>query len=148
MAKDEWTLDSVRIYLESMINILSTATTQRFSDSDKAVNAALLSADKAVTAALIASEKAVNKAELASEKRFDAVNEFRAQLSDQAATFISRGEYVATLNGLTEKIDSLQARMDKTEGSSKGISSTVAVVLTIVPIVVAIIAVIAVIMIR
>jgi len=37
----------------------------------------------------------VNKANTATEKRFDGVNEFRLQLKDQAATFITRGELFA-----------------------------------------------------
>jgi hypothetical protein len=47
--------------------------------------------------ALEAAEKAVLKAENASEKRFEAVNEFRATLSDQAATFITRKEVEALM---------------------------------------------------
>ncbi len=46
----------------------------------------------AISAALAAAEKAVTKAEVAAEKRFDGVNEFRGQLKDQSATFITRTE--------------------------------------------------------
>ena len=46
---------------------------------------ALNSQEKAVAAALAAADRAVSKADFATEKRFDAVNEFRATLSDQAA---------------------------------------------------------------
>ena len=55
---------------------------QRFEAQEKAVNAALAAADRAVV-----------KAETAAEKLFDAVNEFRAQLKDQNATFLSRAEF-------------------------------------------------------
>lgn len=48
--------------------------------------------EKAVQAALNAAKDAVNKAEQASEKRLDSVNEFRAQLRDQAGTFVTRSE--------------------------------------------------------
>lgn len=46
--------------------------------------------DRALAAAFSAAKEAVDKANTASEKRFDGVNEFRAQLSDQAGTFITR----------------------------------------------------------
>lgn len=42
--------------------------------------------------ALTASDRAVTKAETATEKRFDAVNEFRATLSDQARNLMPRAE--------------------------------------------------------
>lgn len=46
-----------------------------------------------VALALDAAEKAIDKAEAATEKRFDAVNEFRAQLADQTQSF-ARREFV------------------------------------------------------
>jgi len=42
--------------------------------------------------AMTASEKATAKAETAMEKRLESVNEFRAQLSDQTHTFITKRE--------------------------------------------------------
>jgi hypothetical protein len=51
-------------------------------------------------------EKAIAKAETATERRFEGVNEFRAQLSDQAARFITRDELSALENkmiGLIER---------------------------------------------
>lgn len=68
-----WTVDTLKEYLESKITAVKE-------------NAVL---------ALTASEKAVQKAEVAADKRFDAVNEFRAQLSDQAGLFMPRAEYDA-----------------------------------------------------
>jgi hypothetical protein len=66
-------------------------------------------ADKAVTAALEAAEKAVGKAEIAAEKRFDAVNEFRAQLADQAATFLPRSEADLSIGRTTDTVHQLSA---------------------------------------
>lgn len=63
-----------------------------FVNADKAVQAALLSSKEATHAALTSSKEAITKAETAAEKRFESVNEFRAQLADQAATFVSRLE--------------------------------------------------------
>jgi len=62
-----------------------------------------------VSAALEAAEKAVNKAEAAAEKRFKSVNEFRKQLSDQAATFMPRAEYDTAHDALIEKMETATA---------------------------------------
>lgn len=92
----DWTVETVKEY-----------TDQRFTDNDKAVQAALVSQEKAVAAALAAAEKAVIKAETAADKRFDAVNEFRQTLTDQTNTFIPRAEYDAQHKALEDKVDVL-----------------------------------------
>jgi hypothetical protein len=90
--------------------------------------------DKAIMAAMAAAERAVGKSEIATEKRFDAVNEFRAQLSDQAATFLPRAEFDRVTTAITEKIDAsnktfserlddLRASRDTTSGKSAGINA-------------------------
>jgi len=72
--------------------------------------------EKAVTAALNAADRAVVKAELATEKRFDGVNEFRAALSDQTASFIPRAEAIQRIDSNVEKIEGLAHRLDTLEG--------------------------------
>lgn len=86
-------------------------------EMDRRFTAALASQDKAVQIALIASEKAVAKAEAAAEKRFESNNEFRGQLSDQAATLMPRAEAEQRLAALADKIDDLK-------GSSRAGAST------------------------
>ena len=70
-----------------------------------AMRTALEAAEKAVQTALVSAEKAVGKAEVAAEKRFESVNEFRGQLTDQAATFLSRNEADTRIGSLAEKLD-------------------------------------------
>lgn len=125
-----WSLETLRIYLEAQVASLSVLTQQRFEDRDKAVQAALLSADRAVAAALTAAKEAVGKAEVAQEKRLDSVNEFRAQLSDQTATFIPRTEAEQRINAVLEKVTELTARFEKTEGQATGSSTTRTAVIT------------------
>jgi hypothetical protein len=96
-----WSVDTLKEYMESRLNDADLRNEQRF----------------------IAQEKAVVKAEVATEKRFDGVNEFRAQLSDQAATFMPRKESEARHSSLVEKYDALQARVDRSEGRSGGLNS-------------------------
>jgi hypothetical protein len=52
-----------------------------------------------------AAEKAIEKAEAATEKRFDSVNEFRAQLADQTASFATRESQEALMKSLTALIE-------------------------------------------
>ena len=105
-----WTTDTLKELME-----------QRFVDQDKAVQAALLAAKEAVL-----------KAEVASEKRFESVNEFRGQLSDQTATFMPRAEAEQRTTALAEKIADLTNRINKTEGATTGSEITFGKMVTIV----------------
>jgi hypothetical protein len=103
---------------------------QRFKEQDealKAQQAALLAAiaaqEKMVSIALAAADRAVTKAEIAAEKRFDSVNEFRGQLRDQNATFLTRAEADQRFIALSDKVISLTARIDKAEGLGSGLSA-------------------------
>jgi hypothetical protein len=86
---------------------------QRFDAQEKAVRDALAAAKEAVTAALTAADRAVIKAEDAATKRFDAVNEFRGQLADQAAGFMPRAEYTVQHRAMMEKLDDAIRRSDE-----------------------------------
>lgn len=77
----------------------------------------------AIDFALNAAKEAVTKAESANERRFESVNEFRATLSDQAGTFISRLEFESMRDTTSERIRELTARVDRTEGRSTGLSA-------------------------
>ena len=80
------------------------------------VNVRFDAMEKAVDAALAAAEKANDKADTATEKRFEGVNEFRDQLKDQAATFITRVEVDARDRGLNSKIDDLKESRSRSAG--------------------------------
>lgn len=101
-----------------------------------------------------AQEKAIAKSEAAYDKRFESVNEFRGQLSDQVSTFLSRNEFnmahtslaekvsisidsiinkIESLNkGLSDRIDDLREFRDKSEGQSSSISSAWLILLGLV----------------
>jgi hypothetical protein len=102
-----------------------------FDAQHAAVRTALEGAEKAVQSALISAEKAVGKAELAADKRFESVNEFRQQLSDQTATFPSRDEVYTKIDSLRAQTDAnarriselelrLTSRLDTEQGSRVG----------------------------
>ena len=88
-----------------------------------------------VLALFEAIERAVEKAEIATEKRFDAVNEFRAQLSDQAQTFTRREEMDEHFKSIEDKIADLKASRDKqgggTEISKQNLTAIVSVTVAI-----------------
>lgn len=117
---NDWTITTVIAKLGDFKEFVN----QRFTDNDKAVQAALVSQEKAVAAALAAAEKAVLKAETAADKRFDAVNEFRATLTDQTNTFLPRPEYNAQHKALEEKVDVLTERVNSMTGRSSGLQAS------------------------
>lgn len=80
---------------------------------DRLMNTRFDSADRAVQAALLAAKEAVEKANGASEKRFDAVNEFRGQLSDMVNTLIPRKEAESRFSAIEERVSRNQTAIDK-----------------------------------
>lgn len=77
--------------------------------------------DRRVTQKFDDMQEAIGKAETASEKRFDAVNEFRSTLSDQAATLISRREVEAMLQTISTRVSDLGQQVDRNTGRDSGI---------------------------
>ena len=98
---------------------------QRFETQEANLITAITAQEKAVAAALQAAKEAVTKAEIAAEKRFDAVNEFRGQLSDQARSFMPRAESELQITALNEKIENIQGLLGSLGGRSEGISAAV-----------------------
>lgn len=70
----------------------------------------------------IATKTAIAKADTATEKRFESVNEFRAQMADQSALFISRREVEAMVNANADKVASLTDRINRSEGRGMGMN--------------------------
>jgi hypothetical protein len=58
-------------------------------------------------------ERSADKAALAADKRFEAVNEFRAQLNDLIATMMPRSEAMAMVRPLETQMDDLKSSVDK-----------------------------------
>lgn len=131
-----WTTDTLRAHYDKRLEEMDLRYQQRYDAQQKALEAALLAAEKAVGTALTAAEKAVTKAESAAEKRFEAVNEFRGQLADQAATLVSRVEFTTAINAQAEKIDDLKKSRDRFGGGQAAMLAAATLVITIVVIVV------------
>ena len=90
----------------------------QFNDSKEAVVTALNTTKEAMSKAEMVTKEAINKADQANEKRFDGVNDLNSKLSDQQTKLLTRTEYESNHTALTEKIDAVTNRIDRTEGSS------------------------------
>lgn len=113
-------LEALRDMLDERYQTQTKALDAAFLAQQTAMATAFSVADQAVQAALLAAEKAVSKAETAAERRFESVNEFRAQLSDQTQTFMPRAEADARIDALTEKLSDAVRRLDVTSGRGAG----------------------------
>lgn len=80
-----WTVDTLKAHTEQLLEEMDRRYAQRF----------------------LATQEAITKAETAAEKRFDSVNEFRGQLTDQARTFMPRLESEQRMSTLDDKIAAL-----------------------------------------
>lgn len=117
-----WTVDTLHNHLFALLAEKDARYAQRFDAQQQALRDALTAQEKAVNAALTAAQQAVQKAEMAAEKRFDAVNEFRGQLADQAKEFLPRNEYSVAHTALNEKVSTLEARANQMTGRTSGMS--------------------------
>lgn len=115
-----------RRYME-LFKSLTDLVNQRFSDqavavaaafaaNEKAIQAAFASNEKATAAALAAAKEAVAKAEAATESRFASVNEFRAQLKDQASTLMPREEFTTQRRQTDDRISRIETSQAQMTG--------------------------------
>lgn len=105
-----WTVDTLAVFMQRQIDDMWRALDERSTQQGTAVRDALQAAEKAVT-----------KAEVAAERRFEAVNEFRGQLSDQAQTFMPRSEADVRFGALTKDIAELKKTQAETHGQGVGV---------------------------
>lgn len=123
----EGRIDAVDHAIRRELDLVRSMLQERYETQSKAVDAALAAAEKAldvraanlqtefhehliqyrheVTLAFESSDRAISKAEAATERRFESVNEFRAQLNQQAGAFLTRAEYDAAHLALAAKVD-------------------------------------------
>lgn len=130
-----WTVDTLHAHFAEMLRQRDTRADalfrekdlrdqQRFDAQQLALRDALIAQEKAVNAALSAAQEAVQKAETAAEKRFDAVNEFRGQLADQARDLMPRKETETLIKNLSDKIETLEDRGNEIAGRRGGMQES------------------------
>lgn len=121
-------LDERTRRFEEVITSLKTLLDERYTTQAAAIDKAFEAAEKAVNTALESAEQAVQKAEAASDKRFESVNEFRGQLSDQTAQFVTRVEHTA----LKERLDLMTGSDQGSQATKTTIRASAAILLTLV----------------
>jgi len=155
---------------DKAVEVLATSLKQQVDTGDEnlrqhianqidQIKQALLSADKLMEARLgtldqqiksvhreidietSATRAAVQKADTATEKRFESVNEFRAQMADAAAQYITRREVEALVNTNAGKISDITDRINRNEGKGSGMSQIVGWIFGAVGLVVGLIAI-------
>ncbi len=126
--------------LTSALESAQRALDQRATTLDKEFHEHLDQVRHETSIAFESSDRAISKAEAANERRFESVNEFRAQLNDQAASFLTRTEYDAQHSALINKVDDeakrnaerfgeVNRRLDVSAGKSSGIGASWAALL-------------------
>jgi hypothetical protein len=103
-------------------------------ERDRRITERFQAMDEKTGLALTSSKEAVAKAETATEKRFDAVNEFRGQLKDQASTLLPRAEAEAKFKAYDDKFE--DNKKEKSGTSQWAIGLAVVMVLQIIEILV------------
>ncbi len=86
-------------------------------------------------------QRAIDKAEEMMNKRLEGMNEFRSQLKDQAARFITREELNIICSGLQVEIKALRKLADIAEGKASQNSVILATAGSLIGIVIGLIAV-------
>jgi len=125
--------------LRTLIDDRRDAASAQNDERDRRYEQRFLAQQEAVTSALESAKEAVAKAETATEKRFEGVNEFRAQLADQARELMPRKETEGLFAGIAERVLVLEKKSDLQAGSSAGQAATIAIIISMVVIVATII---------
>lgn len=123
-------IDQLSAELRQLIDERDRQYGQRFEAQQQALKDALQAAKEAGANALQSAKEAVIKAEEAANKRFEGVNEFRATLSDQAQTFISKAEADARLKALELDTARNSSRIEAIQARGEGASSLWGVIAT------------------
>jgi len=106
----DWTVDTLKEFLVSLIDERDKRYEQRFNEHEKSN-----------TSGFNAAKEAVLKAEAATEKRFEGVNEFRATLADQQHTLMPRAEVELSIKAINDKLTLLSGYDTKQTGEKVGV---------------------------
>jgi hypothetical protein len=112
--------DAQQKAVDAALAAQNKATDAAFSAAEKAVAAALAAQHEATSAAFAAANTAVAKAETANEKRLDSVNEFRAQLKDQASTLATRAEVNVQFHAMDDKVSTIEKNVNAADARGMG----------------------------
>lgn len=115
-----WTVDTLLVYILAILNERD-ARFRNITTTAEQNHVDLVEQLRRETAlSLAATKEAINKSESSIDKRFSNANEFRAQLGDQAKTFLPRAEYAAAHLRLEERMTDMGDRLNRSEGTGIG----------------------------
>ncbi len=117
-----WTFDTLHFHITTLIDLHQQADIERHQREHAAISLALENQRESIRMSDLAAAEAIRKAETATEKRFDAVNEFRAQLGDQARTFLPRPEYDVQQLAMNQRIAALEKTVNDLGGRKTGVT--------------------------
>jgi hypothetical protein len=104
--------------------LLTTAQLHREVDLVKEfINAQMAGIHREMSVVRDYNDVAIGKSEKSYEKRFESVNEFRAQMADQAGKFMTAVESRAMHAAAGARIDELMRRLERSEGTDTGKST-------------------------
>jgi hypothetical protein len=113
-----WTLDTLRVHLQSRVDALDRLTESRSRAQDEKVALAMAAADKATA-----------KQEVDTNHRLALLNELRTDVATKQA-----------LDALAERVGDMKERLDKLEGRSGGLNTVLGYAVALSAVVVAVIA--------
>lgn len=120
----EWTVGTLHVHVVSLVEGLRREN----DDRDRLLVQIMDERRDSMTTAFMQYRQdqrtMLDKATTATDQRFASVNEFRAQLSDQAATFLTRTEYDVAHGALESRLTELVARVDTQSGERQGFRMT------------------------
>jgi hypothetical protein len=123
MPEEQWTFETLKIYLLGMIEQNDLRYSGQFIALEKLLTNAISAQKEAVASTLVATKEAVSKAEMSAEKRFESLNEFRGQLRDQQSTLLPRNEADIKFDTLMKQVEALTACSGKRDAGSSGVKT-------------------------
>ncbi len=111
-----------RADIATALENLNQSLDLRFSNIHELLDVKVASLRKEGDIRFESSEKAILKQEAASEKRFENVNEFRAQMEDLQNTLMPRKEVETLFASITERVATLNDRMNRETGRGAGVA--------------------------
>jgi hypothetical protein len=120
----DWDFLTLKEYFDTILDERINAYNKQIEATKEHFNVILNERNEKLNLLFEQMNRAVSKAEAATERRFEAVNEFRAQLADQARAFMPRLEYEASYVNVDQRINNLKEKIDRIESTKQGGNAT------------------------
>jgi hypothetical protein len=125
---EHWTLGTLRLFLEAIINTLKETVTSLSTRCDDRFTAI----DKTVKAAVDSADRATSKAEAAAKDKFESVNEFRKAFGDRERDMMPRLETENLMKALSQRVDNLENAKQSEVGRGSGIKESWALIAVLI----------------